>query len=187
MERRDITRLLQDWRGGDAGALDELTPMVYEQLKALAERVFRQESPGHTLQPTALVHEAFESLIGADVEWHDRNHFYALSARLMRRLLVNHANGRKAQKRGGDVLHVTFHDDLNGNADETADDILLLDTALAELNAFDERKSSILELHYFAGLTYVELADVMGVSESTIHTSLRTAKAWLHNRVSEVD
>jgi RNA polymerase sigma factor (TIGR02999 family) len=180
----DITQLLQGWRAGDDGALEQLTPLVYDQLRDLAARIFRGESAGHTLQPTALVNEAMQRLMGADVDWQDRNHFFALSARLMRNILVNHAVAKKAAKRGGDALRVTLHD---GSATTDAQDdaeILELDRALKELAEFDARKAEILELHYFAGLTYAELAEVMRLAESTVHQDLRTAKAWLRNRMS---
>jgi len=185
MGNKDITRLLMNWREGDDDALEELTPLVYDQLHALAARLFRGESAGHTLQPTALVNEAMQQLIGADVDWQDRNHFFALSARMMRRILVNHANSRKAAKRGGDALRVTLHEDQFASGEAANDaDILALDEALRELNSFDNRKATIVELHYFGGLTYVELADVMDIAESTVHQDLRTAKAWLRQRIS---
>ncbi len=185
MADKDITRLLKNWREGDDDALQELTPLVYDQLHVLAARLFRGESAGHTLQPTALVNEAVEQLIGANVDWQDRKHFFALSARLMRRILVNHANARKAAKRGGDALRVTLHEDRHaaGNGGNEVE-ILALDNALVELNAFDDRKAAIVELHYFGGLTYAELADVMGIAESTVHQDLRVAKAWLRQRIS---
>lgn len=185
MADKDITRLLKDWREGDDDALQELTPLVYDQLHALAERLFRGESAGHTLQPTALVNEAMQQLIGADIDWQDRNHFFALSARMMRRVLVNHAKSRKAVKRGGDALHVTLHEDRHASTNKVDEvEILALDEALRELESFDNRKATIVELHYFGGLTYVELADVMDIAESTVHQDLRTAKAWLRQRIS---
>ena len=185
MVARDITRLLKDWRDGDDDALRELTPLVYDQLHGLAARLFRGESAGHTLQPTALVNEAMQQLMGADVNWQDRNHFFALSARMMRRILVNHANARKAAKRGGDALRVTLHEDKYASDGAANDaDILALDEALRELDSFDNRKATIVELHYFGGLTYVELADVMDIAESTVHQDLRTAKAWLRQRIA---
>ena len=183
MTDRSITQLLHGWRAGDDAALEALTPLVYDQLKQLASRIFRNESAGHTLQPTALVNEAFQQLVSADIDWQDRNHFFALSARLMRRILVNHANTKKAAKRGGDALRVTFHDAQASSPAENNAEILALDTALEELAVFDKRKAEILELHYFAGLTYAELADVMQIAESTVHQDLRTAKAWLHQRL----
>jgi RNA polymerase sigma factor (TIGR02999 family) len=179
----DITRLLKDWSGGNDGALDALTPLVYDRLKRLAASAFKGESAGHTLQPTALVSELFEKLIGSDVDWQDRQHFYALSARLMRRILVNHAQAKNAQKRGGDLLQVTLQDSVTGGTQDEAVEILALDEALAELQAFDERKASMLELHYFGGLTYSELSAALEVAESTVHQDLRTAKAWLNSRL----
>jgi len=185
MANKDITRLLKNWREGDDDALQELTPLVYDQLHVLASRLFRGESAGHTLQPTALVNEAVQQLIGANVNWQDRNHFFALSARLMRRILVNHAKSRKAAKRGGDALRVTLHEDKHAAADGGNElEILALDKALVELDAFDARKAAIIELHYFGGLTYAELAAVMGIAESTVHQDLRVAKAWLRQRIT---
>ena len=185
MQNDGITQLLQSWRSGNDNALQQLTPLVYGQLRALATRIFRHEVAGHTLQPTALVNELFQRLIGTDIDWHDRNHFYALSARMMRRILVNHAASKKAAKRGGDALRVTFHEGSVGTDDAHAADILAMDDALEELTRFDARKAEILEMHYFGGLTYAEIADVMQLAESTVHQDLRTAKAWLHNRLSD--
>lgn len=184
MSDQDITRLLQQWRDGDSEALEELTPLVYEQLRTLAARIFRGESAGHTLQPTALVNEALQNMLGADIDWQDRTHFFALSARMMRRILVNHAESKAAAKRGGGALRVTLHDAMATSDEQNDAEILELDRALDELAEFDERKAKVLELHYFAGLTYAELADVMNLAESSIHQDLRTAKAWLRNRLS---
>lgn len=184
-KNNDITRLLLDWREGDEAALDELTPLVYERLRALAEKMFRGESGGHTLQPTALVNELFQRLIVTDIDWHDRNHFYALSARMMRRILVNHANARNAVKRGGDALRVTLEEGMARGDDGDFAEIIELDMALEDLQAVDERKARILEMHYFAGLTYAELADVEEIAESTVHQDLRTARAWLRSRLGE--
>jgi len=183
MAGNDITRLLRDWRDGDSRALDELTPLVYDQMHELAARIFRDERAGHTLQPTALVNEAMHRLMGADVDWKDRHHFFALSARMMRRILVNHAESRRTAKRGGNALHVTFDDSI-GNLNAANDaDILALNKALLELAEFDSRKAEALELYYFAGLTYSELADVLNIAESTVHADLRTARAWLQQRI----
>ena len=187
LNEHDITRLLLNWREGDDEALDELTPLVYDRLRALAANLFRGESGGHTLQPTALVNELFQRLLGTDVDWHDRNHFFALSARMMRRILVNHATAKKAAKRGGNALRITLHEGSTPGDTGDIADILALDEALQALHAFDERKAQILEMHYFAGLTYTELADVMELAESTVHQDLRTAKAWLRSRLTERD
>ena len=182
----EITRLLQVWRNGDERALQELTPLVYEQLRQLANRIFRSESAGHTLQPTALVNELFQRLLGTDVDWQDRQHFFALSARMMRRILVNHALSKQTAKRGGQALRVTFHEGSVSTGDAQDADIVALDEALQSLQQMDARKAEALELHYFGGLTYAELADVMSISESTVHQDLRTAKAWLRNRLAGV-
>ena len=184
MSDRPVTQLLRDWRDGDHAALEELTPVVYRQLHELATRIFNRESAGHTLQPTALVNEAMQQLIHADVDWQDRNHFFAISARMMRRILVNHANAKKAAKRGGDALRVTLQDADARQEDCNDVEVLALDRALTELQAFDERKAQIVELHYFAGLSYAELAQVVGIAESTVHSDLRTAKAWLHSKIA---
>lgn len=185
MTNPDITKLLHDWGAGDDDALAELTPLVYDQLHALAARVFRNERLGHTLQPTALVNEAMQQLIGADVEWQDRKHFYALSARMMRRILTNHANAKRAERRGGDAIRITIQDSHATTDADTSADVLALDDALLELASFDARKADVVELHYFAGLTYKELAEVLNIAESTVHQDLRTAKAWLHQRMAE--
>lgn len=180
----DITQLLRDWGNGDDAAFDELAPIVYGQLHELAARLFRGESAGHTLQPTALVNEAMQRLIRADVDWQDRNHFFAISARMMRRILVDHANAKNAAKRGGDALRVTLQDG-EGTTDAGGDaDILALDRALTELETFDARKAKIVELHYFGGLTYAELASIAEIAESTVHQDLRTAKAWLRQKLA---
>jgi len=179
----DITQLLNRWVDGDEAALSSVTPLVYDELKKMARRIFSRESPSHTLQPTALVHEAYEKLIGVDAEWQNRAHFYALAARMMRRLLVNHANSRRAQKRGGDALQVTLHEELHAGKSPD-EDVLELDMALAELGANDERKSSILELHYFGGLTHEQIAVAMDISESTVRRELRVAKIWLRKSLS---
>lgn len=179
-----ITRLLHQWQEGDDEALEQLTPLVYDQLKQLASRIFRTESAGHTLQPTALVNEAFQRLLGADVAWQDRSHFYALSARLMRRILVNHANAKHSGKRGGGAVKVTLQESSADTDADSESEVIALDMALKELSAFDARKAEILELHYFGGLTYTELAGLMQLAESTIHQELRTAKAWLRGRLA---
>jgi RNA polymerase sigma factor (TIGR02999 family) len=184
MHDQDITRLLHDWQAGDQEALDNLTNRVYDQLRVLADRIFRGENAGHTLQPTALVNEAMQRLMSSDVDWQDRNHFFALSARIMRRILVNHAVAKKSAKRGGDSIRVTMQESHASTDAETGAEILALDSAISELATFDKRKAEAVELHYFAGMTYRELADVLGITESTVHQDLRTAKAWLHQKLA---
>lgn len=160
-----------------------LTPIVYEELKLLAGRLFRSEAPGHTLQPTALVHEAFSSLLSTNVSLNDRAHFYALCARMMRRILCNHAVARKAAKRGSGVTHLSL-EDHDARVPAPTVDVLALDGALLELARADERKAQLVELHYFGGLTYDELAQTMSLSTSQIHRDLRSAKAWLKVRLA---
>jgi RNA polymerase sigma factor (TIGR02999 family) len=174
----DITELLRAWTGGDKQSLDELTPLVYDHMRRMAEKIFRGERSDHTLQPTALVNEAFSQMIHAEVDWQDRSHFFALAARLMRRILVDHARSRFAAKRGGEALHVPLDD----NAvvwSEAGGEVLDLHDAIGRLAEADERKAGILELHYFGGLTFEEMSEVVGASVSTVKRELRFAKAWL--------
>ncbi len=179
----DVTQLLNRWVEGDAAALDQVTPLVYAQLRQIARQVFQRERESHTLQPTALVHEAFVRLIGVKVEWQNRAHFFAIAARMMRRLLVNEAHARLAEKRGGRQLRVTLDDRV---AQTTAqEDVLELDAALSRLAALDARKSEVVELHYFGGLTHTEIATVMPISESTVRRELRVARLWLRRMLSE--
>ena len=180
----DLTQLLVAWRAGDRAALDALVPLVYSDLHRLARSAFRGERPGHTLQTTALVHEAFEHLVAARVDWQDRAHFFALAARQMRRILVNHALEKKAAKRGGGVVHAPLDEALDVVGTPSAE-ISDLDDALRRLEQFDERKALILELHYFGGLTYAEMAEVVGVSTSTLDEELRFSKAWLRRQLAE--
>ena len=176
----DITRLLGEWREGDSGAEQALVPLVYDELHNQARRLMAGERAGHTIQPTALVHDAYLKLRGANVDWTDRTHFFALSARLMRRLLVNHANARAAKKRGGDDIRVTLEDGLRDGAD--ADFALLqLDEALEALREVDAEKAQLIELQYFGGLSVTEIADFTGLSVATIGRHLRFARAWLRD------
>ena len=180
----NITQLLNQWSGGDAQAGDSLAPLVYDELHRLAARIFRDERSSHTLQPTALLHEAYVRLLDVDVPWQNRAHFYALAARMMRRLLVNHANARSAQKRGGDAVRVTL-DESRMPADDHDADVLELDAALNHLAAIDERKAELIQLQYFGGLTFDEMQEVTGLSSSTIDRDLRFARAWLKDRLDK--
>jgi len=179
-----ITTLLHEWREGNASAGERLAPLVYDELHRIASRLFRGERPGHTLQPTALVNEAFARLIDVQVEWQDRAHFYALAARMMRRLLINHATARETAKRGGAAQRVTLDESASVGMDRDAE-LLSLDAALTELGKLDPRKLEILELHFFGGLTFEEMADVTGLSTSTLERDLRVARAWLKNRLAD--
>lgn len=183
---RTVTRLLQDWQSGDSAALDRLTSLLYDELRALAEHQMRGERPDHTLQPTALIGEAYVRLVDADVSWQDRTHFFALAARTMRRVLVDHARRRGRARRGGDWQRVTLTD-LPGNGDDPSLDLLALNEALEQLAALDERKARAVELRYFAGLGPPEVAEVLGVSESTVHRELRFSTAWLRSRLQDPD
>jgi RNA polymerase sigma factor (TIGR02999 family) len=174
-----FTRLLRQAQGGDRAALDELLPQVYRELRQLASRQLAAERPGHTLQPTALVHEVYLRLIDQhSVDWRNRAHFFGLAAEMMRRILVNHAVGRRAQKRGAGetLLSLEEADALPGRP---ALDVVLLDAALNRLAELDPTQARIVELKFFAGLSNEEAAEVLGVSDSTVKREWRSAKAWL--------
>ena len=178
-----VTTLLQNWRSGDADALERLTPLVYEELRRLAARQLRSERSGHTLQATALVNEAFANLAEADVPFADRAHFFALAARMMRRILTDYGRRRASQKRGGGQRALTLQEDRVGDAKEI--DIVELDDALERLAKIDERKCDGLVLHFFGGMTYEETAEALNVSAATVDRDLRLAKAWLANELRD--
>lgn len=182
-EQANVTQLLGAWRGGDGSALDRLIPLVYRELQRLAHGAMRGEHAGHTLQTTALVHEAFLHLADANVDWQDRAHFFAIAARQMRRILVNHAVADKAAKRGGSAHHTSLESALDVVGTASAE-ITDLDDALQRLEKLDERKARIVELHYFGGLTFEEMAEVMQLSTTTLDTELRFAKAWLRQQLA---
>jgi RNA polymerase sigma factor (TIGR02999 family) len=176
---QDVTGLLVRWRGGDREALDALTPLVYDELRRLAKSYLRRERPDHTLDGTALVHEAYMRLVDQrNVEWRNRNHFFALAAELIRRILVDHARARIAAKRGGSNVKLSL-DEALAPADEKDLNILALDDALVALGKADPQQSRIVELRYFAGLTIEETADVMEISPATVKRDWTTAKAFL--------
>jgi RNA polymerase sigma factor (TIGR02999 family) len=177
-----ITRLLADWRRGDEAAAERLLPLVYHELKKIAAIHLRGERAAHTLQPTALVHEAYLRLVDLEqVDWRDRTHFFALASRLMRRILVDHARRRQAVKRSPDQ-------DLPPAASEEAglriEELLALDAALDRLAALDERQVRVVELRYFAGLSVEETAQVLDVSPSSVKRDWVSARAWLHLQLS---
>ncbi len=177
-----VTRLLRESREGDERALDRVVPLVYDELHRLAERQMRGENVAHTLQPTALIHEAYARLAGTDLDWNDRAHFLAVASRVMRRVLVDHARSAGRQKRGGGRERVTLTDAI---AAESGDfDVLDLDDALSRLGALDERKAKVVELCYFAGLTYDEIASALGISATTVHRELAFSKAWLRSQLA---
>lgn len=183
-DRQLVTRLLQEWGGGNKAALDELMPVVYEQLRKLASRCLRSERPDHTLRATALVNEAYLRLVDADVAWQDRVHFFAVSARLLRRILVDHAKANHRKKRGGGAEKVTLDEALLVGPQATGG-IMELDQALQRLAAHDQRKSELIELLCFGGLTYDEAATALKISPATVHRELKMAKAWLHRELTQ--
>ncbi|WP_213004088.1 ECF-type sigma factor [Parahaliea maris] len=178
-----VTTLLHQWRSGDASALNQLTPLVYEELRKRARAAFSAENAGHTLQPTALVHELFGRLAPANVNWQDRSHFYALCSRMMRRILVDHAKARSADKRGGKAAPIAVDIELIEDA-TNHEDLLSLDRAMEKLSELDARKAELLELQIFGGLSFRELEEITGLSSSTLDRDLRFAKTWLKTQLS---
>lgn len=175
-----ITDLLHRMQRGEHAASQQLGTLIYRELRRIAARCMRGERPGHTLQPTALVNEAILHLLGADVPWRDRAHFYAVAARQMRNILVDHARSRGREKRGGGAVRVPLED--AGEIAAPLDmDLVALDDALKALARFDPRKHDVVELHYFGGLSIEETANATGVSPKTVQRELRLAEAWLHH------
>ena len=182
IEARTVTKLRRRWRDGERAALDELMPIVYEELRKLAAGYLRVERADHTLRPTDLVSEAYLRLAAANPpELVDRSHFYAIAARNMRRILVDHARVHMAGKRGGGSANITFDD--NAIALDRPVELVALDEALVALALIDERKARAIELHYFGGLRQAEIADVLGVHVNTVARDLRLAEAWIHRHV----
>ncbi len=181
----EVTRLLSEVAAGRDTAVGSLLSLVYDELRGLAGDIFRVQSPGHTLQPTALVHEAFVKLVGArEVAVESRAHFFALAAKAMRQILTDHARRRRAEKRGGNRAQVTLSDvDGVGQAEKL--DISVLDDALRRLAAMDERQYKIVELRFLGGLTHEEAAGVLDVSVSTVEREWRMARAWLRRELKE--
>lgn len=179
-----VTELLVEWGNGRDGAFDDLVPLVYDELRRLASRALRGEASGHTLHTTALVHEAYIKLVGADVGWQDSGHFLRVAARAMRRVLVDHARGRLRKKRGAGARPVglnTLQDILP--ADGRPEVVIQLDEAMERLLALEERKGRVVELHYFGGLTYDEIARTLDISAATVHRDIRMARAWLYREL----
>jgi RNA polymerase sigma-70 factor, ECF subfamily len=180
----EVTRFLHDWQGGDRAALEKLTPLVYDELRRLASHYLRGERRDHTLQGTALVHEAFIRLVGqSNLEWQGRAHFFGVAARLMRQILVDHARKHTAAKRGGGDVPQSIEEAAIFSPQRAAD-LIALDDALQELAQFDERKSRIIELRYFGGLSIEEIGEMEGIAVATVRRQMRTAEAWLHRAMS---
>jgi RNA polymerase sigma factor (TIGR02999 family) len=181
----NFTQLLTEWRSGHPQALDRLTPLVYDELRRMARGYMRAERGGHTLQATAVVHEAFLRLLQANVELQDRGHFFALISRLMRRVLVDHAKSRARRKRNAGAEDLAGAD--GGPALPPGEpDVVALDDALERLLELDPRMAQVIELHYFGGMTYEEIAAAMDTSAATVHRELRLAKAWLMHDISKI-
>lgn len=172
------TILLRAWRSGDISALDRLMDAVYGELSRIARNALSRERRDHTLQTRALVHEAYLKLVDADVDWQDRSHFFALAARAMRRVLIDHAKSRSRSKRGGNPLRVELAD-LPGATTASPIDLLDLEAALDKLATRDPRHAQLIELHFYAGMDYEEAAEVLGVSPRTVGRDLRVARAFL--------
>jgi RNA polymerase sigma factor (TIGR02999 family) len=180
----NLTQLLKSAQAGDKRALDELFPLVYDELRRVADRQLRGERAGHTLQPTALVHEAYLRLIEQhSVDWRNRAHFFGLAAEMMRRILVNYALKRQAAKRGGHVTRLAL-DDAVSFAEQREVDLVLLDEALRRLAVIDPQQSRIVELRFFGGLTIEEVAEALLISDSTVKREWRVARAWLYQQIS---
>ena len=177
----ETTRLLNAWSAGDESALEQLSPLIYDELRRLARRAFAGEKKSHTLQPTALVHEAFVKLVDVEVSWRNRAHFFGLAARMMRRLLINHANARNAGKRGGDAISITLDESVVAGA-STDLRLIEIDAAISKLAEIDAAKAEIVELKYFGGLTGNELAEVTGLSTTTLGRELKLALCLANSR-----
>jgi RNA polymerase sigma factor (TIGR02999 family) len=181
----EVTQLLLDWSEGDKAALDRLMPLVYDELRRLARYYMRRERPGHTMQTTALVNEAYLRLIDQkSVRWQNRAHFFGIASQMMRRILVDHARSRHYAKRGGGAEKVSL-DEAMIVSEERASDVVALDDALKSLEAIDQRKSQIVEMRFFGGLSIEETAEVLGVSPGTVMRDWTLAKAWLHREIDK--
>ena len=182
--RHQVTEILQNWRDADDKAEKQLSPILYETMRRLSRRYISQEKDGYTLQATDLVHEAYAMLVDSDIEWQNRQHFYAIAARTMRRILVNRAREKNAIKRGQAYQRVTFIESEVSTGPDSQN-ILELNEAIEQLEQIDERKSDIVQLYYFAGLTYREIALCLDISEATIDRELRFSRAWLANCIQQ--
>ena len=179
----DVTQLLSAWQGGDANAFVEVSEIVHAELKRLAHGQMSGERSGHTLQTTALVNEAYLRIVDSDVDYQNRKHFMVVAAKMMRRILIDHARTRNRQKRGDGLQRVTFNEALDGQEAPSVD-ILSLDAALSKLAEFDQRKAAIVEYQYFAGLATAQVAELLEVSPRTVEREAQLARAWLRMEMS---
>ena len=183
MAAEEVTRLLLEWKNGNQAAVDALTPIVYAELRRLAANYMRDERAAATLQPTALVHEAYLRLVAQNMpDWESRSHFFGVAAQLMRQILVDHARKHRSQKRGGGAARVSLEEAL-GFAPERSDSMIALDDALSALAAIDPRQARVIELRFFGGFSVEETAQALGVSVATIGREQRMAEAWLYRQM----
>ena len=183
--RPNITEMLREWSGGKTEVMDDLLPLIYDELRRRAAAYLRRERPNHTLQPTALVHEAYLKLIDQRQDnWASRDHFFAIAAQAMRRILVDHARGRHRQKRGGSNEDLPLEDALLAAADEANVDLIALDEAMKKLARLDPQQERVVELRYFGGLSLDEAADALSISRATAARDWQVAKAWLYREMT---
>ena len=183
--RSNLTLLLKQYAEGEPGAMEKIAPEVYAELRKVAKNYMRRERPSHTLQPTALVNEAFLKIFnGKEVQWESRAHFFAVAAQIMRHILMDHAKGKKRVKRGGGAVRVTFDEKIHFS-EKAGTDLLALDGALKNLAEIDARRARIVELRYFGGLSVEETAAVLGMSPTTVKRDWALARAWLHRELSK--
>lgn len=182
----EITRLLQAWNAGDRGAQDLLLPFVYDELKRQARILMSRERSDHTLQPTALVHEAFIRISKqSGVDWQDRSHFYGIAARLMRQILIDLARKRATSKRGSRPIHFSL-DDVQIPVEERADSVLALNDALERLEKLDEQQAKVVEMRFFGGMNNAEIAENLGISERTVGREWQAARLWLYRELNSI-
>ncbi|HLM60283.1 MAG TPA: sigma-70 family RNA polymerase sigma factor [Pyrinomonadaceae bacterium] len=183
--QHEVTQILNDWSGGDDNAPARLMPFVYDELRRQARNYLAKERGSHTLQPTALVHEAYLRLVNQTrINWQNRAHFYGIAANMMRRILVDHARAHATEKRGGAAVRLSI-EDVQIPLEQRAADFVALDEALTELAKFDERKARIVEMRFFGGLTDEEIAEVLGVTTRTVWRDWKTARLWLFRELSK--
>lgn len=183
--QHEVTQILHDWSGGDQKAPERLMPFVYDELRRLARTYLSRERGSHTLQPTALVHEAYVRLVDQTrVNWQNRAHFYGIASSMMRRVLIDHARANATEKRGGATIHLSL-DDVQVPLEQRASDFVALDEALEKLAGFDERKCKIVEMRFFGGLQDQEIAEVLGVTTRTILRDWKKARLWLYRELNQ--
>lgn len=183
-ESIDVSAVLAEIVAGKDDATERLMPLVYDEMRRIAQRLLRHENPGHTLQPTALVNEAFLRLAGKNsIDWQGKTHFFAIGAKVMRRILVDHARGKKTQKRGGEQCRIPLSDELCVSS-RNDEDVLAVEEALQKLEDLDQRQAQVVELRFFGGLTVEEVAEALGVSKRTVESDWTMVRAWLRRELS---